>query len=403
MMPAMPDRSAAQRRRGSPLDLALIGLLVVQVVVLVHLGLTPFMFSLDNQIEAMAGGPGIAFDAVGIGTSEGALAGQSDFPDESISLMFEIEPADEPRAGLGTIFSIEAQAGYTPLIVAQWKDWLVVRVRDPEHRSLGYWEIDAAGFAQNERRFVTITSSPQQGTMIYVDGQPTGDTRKRSLIRNRSEFEGQLLLGCLGDGSGGWRGILTGLAIGNVVSTPEEIAAHHAAVSNAGFAALEETRGLVAFYDFAALTGGSGEDRFVLANGVSHTALGRLRFPEIFTPLRPAVFGVPDLRDMKADWFFYDLVRNIAGFMPLGLFAAMLLMRHSNRRSVVITFQVAAAGAFLSFGIEAVQILLPMRSSSSSDLTLNTIGALTGAVIGLAFRQSRIAQAASNASTTSAR
>ncbi|MDP6980811.1 MAG: VanZ family protein [Myxococcota bacterium] len=372
----------------------MIGLLVMQIVVIVYLGLTPFMFSLDNQVEAVANGPGVSFDAVAIGTSEGALTGSRDFPDERISLMFEIEPADEPRSGLGTIFSIEAQAGHTPLIVAQWKDWLVVRVRDPEHRSLGYWEIDAAGFARDERHIVTITSSPQQGTTIYVDGLPTGDTRKRSLARERSEFEGQLLLGCLSDGSAGWRGTLSGLAIANVVFTPEEITAQHVAVSNGSFTALAGTHGLVAFYDFAALAAGSGEDRYVLADSVSRTQLGRLRFPEIFTPMRPAVFGVPHLRDMKADWFFYDLVRNIAGFVPLGLFAAIILMRRSNRRSAAIAFQVAAIGAFLSFGIEAVQILLPMRSSSSSDLALNTIGALAGALIGLAFRQSRIAQPA---------
>lgn len=389
MLPAMPDRLAAYSR---PLDLALIGLLVIQVIVIVHLGLTPFLFSLENQVEANADGPGIEFDAVGIATSDGALVGARDLPDERISLLFEIEPADEPRSGLGTIFSLEAAAGHTPLIVAQWKDWLVVRVRHPEHRSLGYWEIDAGGLRRNERRFVAITSSPKEGTTIYVDGRPTGDTRKRSIVRNDRDFGGQLLLGCLDDGSAGWRGMLAGLAIVNDVLTPDEVAAAHGRLQRGRFAALGETPGLVAFYDFANLTAASGDDRYVLTDGAPRTGLGTIRFPEVFTPHRPAVFGVPELRDMKADWFLADLTRNIAGFMPLGLFAALILVRHSKRRSVVIAFQVAALGAVLSFAIEAVQIALPMRSSSLSDLTLNTIGALTGAVIGLAFRQARIAQ-----------
>ncbi len=390
--PAMPDQSAAQRRRGAPVDLALISLLILQVVVIVHLGLTPFMFSLDNQVEAIADGPGVAFDAVGMATSDGAIDGPGDFPDEQISLLFEIEPADEPNTGLGTIFSIESAGGDTPLIVAQWKDWLVVRVRDPDHRSLGYWEIDAAGFTRDVRRFVTITSSPKHGTIIYVDGKATGDTRTRSVVLNEQGFDGQLLLGCLGNGSAGWRGMLSGLAISNTVYAPEEVAALHATLSEGGFAALSSARKLVAFYDFGRLEGGGVGDLYALANAAGKSDLGSLRFPEVFAPLRPAVFGVPELRDMKADWFLADMMRNIAGFVPLGLFAALILIRHSNRRGVAIAFQVAAIGALLSFGIEAVQIALPMRSSSLSDLLLNTIGAMTGAVIGLAFRHTRLAQ-----------
>jgi len=388
----MSDRSAAPRPHSTPLDWALVALLVLQVVVIVHLGLTPFQFSLENQVEAVAEVPGIAFDAAGMGTSRGTIDGPRDFPTEQISLMFEIEPAAEPNTGLGTIFSLEADAGHTPLIVAQWKDWLVVRVRDPEHRSLGYWEIDAAGLSKDVRRFVTITSSPERGTVIYVDGKATGDTRTRSLIRNDRDFQGRLLLGCLGDGSAGWRGVLSGLAIASVVYTPEEVAALHASAQDGGFAAMGGARDLEVLYDFAKVEGSRDGVRYRFANQVGEQSLSDLIFPAVFDPLRPAIFGVPELRDMKADWFFADMIRNIAGFIPLGFLAALILLRHSDLRGVIVAFQVAALGASLSFGIEAVQIALPMRSSSLSDLGLNSFGAMAGAVIGLAFRHSRIAR-----------
>ncbi len=372
------------------MDVGLTLLLIIQVIVIVYLGLTPFTFSVQNEVQASSNTPGIAFDAVGMGTSEGEIIGGEHFPDETLSLHFMIEPADEPRTALGAILSINAAAGVTPLIIAQWKNWLVVRVRDPEHRSLGYWEIDTAGFPQDQRHFVTITSSPEGGTAIYVDGQPTGDTRRHSIVRLDRGFDGKLLLGCLSNGAAGWRGTLSGLVMTTTQLTPGQVAQHHTQVSTAGFGSLRDIDGLFALYDFEDLTHESGELSYSLADAAATSALGRIQFPEIFSPLRPAVFAIPELRDMKADWFLKDLLLNIAGFVPLGFFAALILIRNRRSRGYWITLQVAALGALLSVGIESVQIALPMRSSSMSDLTLNMIGSALGAITALAFRYSRI-------------
>jgi len=382
----MPDPAAFERPRRIWLDLGLAGLLIVQVIVLVYLGLTPFQFFLRNQVAAQPEEGGIEFDAVGLATSEGSIDGRAHFANETISIHLMIEPSDEPRTGLGTIVSIDSATGPAPVIIAQWKKWLVVRVWDPAHRSLGYWEIDAAGFSKYVRRFVTITSGPLEGTAIYVDGIATGDTRQRSIIRNERGFEGRLLLGCLGNGSAGWRGTLSGLAIINERLTAEQVTWQHEQVQRAGFSALQEVRNLYALYDFSKLTQESGESLYSLSNAVSTSALGRLQFPQVFSPLRPEVFGIPQLRDMKADWFLDDMLRNIAGFTPFGFLASLLLIRSRNQPSYVITAQVALLGALLSLGIESIQIALPMRRSSLSDLSLNVIGSIIGALTAIAFR-----------------
>ncbi|MCP3987148.1 MAG: hypothetical protein GY723_22405 [bacterium] len=386
----MLDRAAFEYRRRTKLDLGLSLLLIIQIAVIVYLGLAPFSISPPNQVAPASGKRGLEFDGFGIAVSEGSIRGRDQFADERLSLHILIEPADEPRTGLGTILSITAEDATAPLVVAQWKTWLVVRVRDPEHRSLGFWEIGAPDFPRSARRFVSITSGPDLGTAIYVDGKATGDTRHRSIVRNDRGFEGQLLLGSPGNGSAGWRGVLSGLAIANTVLTPEEIAAHYTRVEALGFAALEDLPNLVSLYDFGDLPPAGDGLLYSLRDRVERSPLSRLLVPEYFTPPHPEVFSVPRLRDMKADWFLNDLLRNVVGFIPLGFVASLLWIRGGNRRGHVITFQAAILGGLLSLGVESVQIALPMRVSSLSDLTLNVVGAMLGAIVALAFRYSRI-------------
>lgn len=391
----MPNRPTA-RLRGSPIDLGLVLVLLIYVAGLVFVGLTPFSFSPANRVEPLGRGPGLQFDTTGIATSRGEIRDPEEFPDNSLSIHLRIEPDDEPRTGLGTIFSLADNDRLPRLIIAQWKTWLVVRVRDTDRASRGYWELDAAGFRKGQTHFVTITSGPSEGTAIYLDGVATGDTRRHSIIRNSEPFLGRLLLGCLGDGSAGWRGKISGLAIANTVFNPEEIAAQYELVVDDNFSALTGTRALVALYDFTSADftsanptnsrTGDKELLHTVANQVANSSLGEIEIPKIFSPLRPAVFAIPNLQDMKADWFLKDLLRNIAGFLPLGFIACIILLRNRSAHGYVITIQIALLGALLSLGIEAVQIALPMRISSLSDLYLNVIGAWIGSVIGLGLR-----------------
>lgn len=225
---------------------------------------------------------------------------------------------------------------------------------------------------------------------MYVDGIATGDTRTHTLIRADRPLDGKLLLGCLGNGSAGWRGRLLGLAIVGTWLDDLEIAEQHARIANGDFAQLDGIENLVALYDFTDIGSDSELLLHTVSNRVANSAVGGLEIPKIFAPLHPEVFGVPNLRDMKADWFLTDLLRNIAGFVPLGFVAGLILIRTRRGPGYVITFQVAMVGMLLSLGIESIQIALPMRSSSLSDLSLNIIGAMIGAVIALAFRHSRI-------------
>jgi len=80
-----------------------------------------------------------------------------------------------------------------------------------------------------------------------------------------------------------------------------------------------------------------------------------------------------------------DHVRNVLLYAPLG-FCLMLWLRY--RIGFVWAAVLATVlGALLSFCIEIAQVYLTIRVPSLMDLTLNTLGTLLGAVIGVVWRR----------------
>ena len=66
------------------------------------------------------------------------------------------------------------------------------------------------------------------------------------------------------------------------------------------------------------------------------------------------------------------------GFIPLGFFLALWLLRFtrlSSPAAFVLTFLL---GTLISLGIELGQVYLPTRDSSASDLIFNSLGTLIG-------------------------
>ena len=81
--------------------------------------------------------------------------------------------------------------------------------------------------------------------------------------------------------------------------------------------------------------------------------------------------------DLHTDWSgIRDVLINIFGFVPFGFFGtATLLSWTSLKRSMWYTL---AVGFLLSLLIETTQSYLPFRSSSLTDLVMNTFGTLSG-------------------------
>jgi VanZ family protein len=92
--------------------------------------------------------------------------------------------------------------------------------------------------------------------------------------------------------------------------------------------------------------------------------------------------GVPLLAFLEADWPKYwtafDLIANVAVYIPLGFFLALALSRLPWRFTALCLATLLAGS--LSLGMETLQNWLPTRIPSNVDLACNTLGGLIGAI-----------------------
>ncbi len=89
-------------------------------------------------------------------------------------------------------------------------------------------------------------------------------------------------------------------------------------------------------------------------------------------------------------WTGFDLASNMAGYAPLGFLLALALQRSGARAAAAPNRSLAlavAAGALLSFSMEALQTYLPRRVPSNLDFGLNVLGTMAGALLALGLER----------------
>lgn len=76
-------------------------------------------------------------------------------------------------------------------------------------------------------------------------------------------------------------------------------------------------------------------------------------------------------------WTVFDVVANVLGYVPLGFFLSLALIRSGMANGAVRIG--IAVGVVLSFGMETLQVYLPARIPSNLDFFLNAAGTAVGA------------------------
>ena len=129
--------------------------------------------------------------------------------------------------------------------------------------------------------------------------------------------------------------------------------------------------GAVARYTF---TEGTGNE--VHSEGVSGP---NLEIPANFSVPHKAFLNSPD-KEFKADRrYAFDVLINIAGFVPLGLISCAYFGWNRNRWRAVFIATISCG--VLSLMIEILQYYIPRRGSGVTDIITNTMGAALGAML----------------------
>lgn len=336
--------------------------------------LWPYNSAPVNEARWVPGGRGIRIAGMG------CVVGREPFPSlarispgGSLTVEITVRPAKLPWSGVPTILTFHPDAGPSPLMIGAWKNSLLVRLgRGSAPGSRKYREIGSRdAFRPGDVTVLTVAAGPA-GTALYHDGtlmQPFPDAPLEGAYGNL----GRLLLGISPTGSGEWKGDILGLRIYNRALTETEVRLSHE-TATAGDPAPRTLQGaIVAAYDFGEGTGRIVGDR---------TGRGRdLIVPERYQPLKRVILALPtDARRWRLS-FASDVVLNIAGFVPFALLSTWALVQLTRLPDGWKATLVVAASALLSLSFELIQVFLPTRSSSLTDLLTNVLGAAVGVAL----------------------
>lgn len=325
-------------------------------------GLWPFRKPL-NRVSWLENENGLrlAGRATLLSSDSFSTTGQQD--EEARSLDLWLQPALAKSAS--TIFSFSTPENPLQLTGYQYHSAFILKreIRGGDRRTS---TIGIEGvFRQGKPVFITVTSGPQH-TAMYVDGVLN---EKFPQIRFSKDFTGQLVIGTSPIEDEGWSGQLRGLGIYSQELTAAQVLKHYETWTTQGHPELSGDEHAIALYLFDEHAGN------IIRNAVPGAT-------DLYIPRRYALlhqrFLQPFWKEYKARWSYAeDVLVNVAGFIPLGLFFCVYWSSvRPIKRAVLVT---TLLGLAVSLTIEVLQSYLPTRDSGTTDLMTNTLGTFLGA------------------------
>jgi hypothetical protein len=334
-----------------------------------------------NTAAWVTGGHGIAFGRHGVLLGSDSLTAPGSREAASASLELWLQPdRDRHKGSILALYSAENPRQFS---IEQWDTGLALRSNSTgDPLRVGATPSYTHGvFTPGEAVFITITSG-EQGTQVYVGGilrRVTPSFR----ITNRM-LSGKLLAGTAAVADYSWAGQLRGLAIYSIVLSPAQVQRHYISWTSNGRPNVSDADGRLALYLFDEGTG--NRVRSAVPGG------GDLYMPERYFVPAKGVLLRPSLDNWK------DIIANIVGFLPFGFtLCGYLISSGRTRLAVGVT---AVICGVLSLLVESLQVFLPTRDSSMTDVITNFLGGAIGALLYRWCAQDRASSPALSAAGT---
>jgi VanZ family protein len=352
---------------------------VALVLLLLGVGLWPLRLSAPNNAGWLLHTEGLHFPG---GESTSAYdPGGTLFTPEPLALAtpgtapvagsatFELwlRPAAEPASARGRILALTDRSRREVLYFGQWTtQFLVLRRESDASGRQAFRELDAPdALRTNQARLLTVTTGPSE-TCLYVDGTAVRRYPNAPLLSREDTLVGKhLYIGNSPDGTCPWAGDYFGMAVYGRQLTDAEVLAQRAWWRTDRRSPPPVAP--MALYEFHARSGRWMTNTWGGSNP--------LFLPPTLSFLKPrlAPFSL-SLGDLG------DPTLNLFGFVPLGFCVAAWLAGRRPRSRWIPVGLAFLAGAAISLTIELVQVYLPVRDSSVTDLVLNSAGTLVGAL-----------------------
>jgi VanZ family protein len=327
---------------------------------LLFTGLWPFRFRPANNVHWIGGSPGLRFDKYGIVSGKEPLFAPGGPVDLALpfTIRMEVRPHEEPSGFLPRILSAYDGDGRELFFLGQWRSELILRILK-EVRYFHIWsrETGADGLQKDVVRSIVVRSDNNVLT-LFVDGIPakTMSGVDFSLLSDE-RVPAWMILGNSPTGENPWNGDFLSLSFYPKALSPRDI----------------ESSGTppVLRYGFSEGSGavcrGGPDSRYDLA------------LPSIFQAPRKGIL-VPPWREQKFHQSFWkDVFVNILGFIPFGFAVYAWTRKNGERKGAVAMGTTLLLGAGISLFIELLQVYLPTRDSSLTDVMNNVLGTYIGA------------------------
>jgi hypothetical protein len=344
-------------------------LFVLTVIIMLIAGLKPRGYRVFNRTALLPDGKGMRFKTPSIVyTKEAWPLGRPETTDSSFTVSMRLTPLHFCKCYVARIVSFCDTDDNENIIFGQYNHSLIIE----DHTGRLRKRIDCDSvFRPGKEVCISITSGTQE-TKIFVDGKRRKAGQRNIFDAGCVVHPGRIFVGNSPDGRCTLEGTLESIEIDKNKLSDEELAASKTPLSPQNPKSAADTRGPIALYDF---TKGSG---FRIANEFGKDK--GLYVPRFFTMLKFNILSFPDINNMLSIGSLQDYIVNFFGFVPFGFLLAVLLWLKGRKRRTAIVITTVIGGVFSLF-IELVQAYIPTRSSEVSDLFLNTMGALCGAIL----------------------
>jgi len=336
-------------------------------------GLWPFNFISENEVKWLKDSNGISFYGNGMIYTPDLLNGKNPpFQNSSITIEMWLQPKVKCDCFLARILSLYDGHKSENFFIGQWKYDLAIggHTIKPDN-NIKYKEVGLDDvLIKDKKMFITITSG-NDSTIVYVDGKQVRSFPQLQLIYN-NKASGYLIIGNSPTGKQYWTGELYGLAIYNQILSSDKVLKNYQAWTSNGVPETSTEESPLALYLFDEKTG-----TFVKNHSGPHDLL----IPVKFTPFKKVILS-PPWESFKFDHsYLKDVAINFFGFIPFGFFILALMWDPIEPKRLRVSILVILMGGGLSLIIELIQANLPTRSSSLSDLILNTLGTIAGVIL----------------------
>lgn len=352
---------------------------LIALSVILTAGLWPFEFRPANNVRRLKDDRGILLIRNNLvledcHTSRRGLLSRLDDRNR-LTIEILLRPYAATRHWLSGILCFHDDKDPDVFMMAKWKSELILRRRvQRPSGEYAYHEVGVADALITDKTVLLTVVLDASGTTVYIDGKKASPFPRYILNPMKDDLsKARLMVGNDPRIRVPWEGEIGGLAVYGGALGPAEVSAHYGKWLSHDYQSLSRGKNIIALYPMNEPSGR------ILRNVV--TGRNNLIIPGHLHAVKKMVLSKPWKNYWREVKHYSDVIINILGFIPLGFFLPALLPACVIKRKTLSYIMTILTGFTISLVIEMVQVYMPARSSSLTDLICNTLGTIIGVVL----------------------